>query len=171
MLTVENINLIQRLIAILALVLLSIQIYTNTNKKLFTYFMYLFIFVEPILVILARYIFNSDLDPFYMYTDLCVLCDGRGEFIINFLRIAFFSVSIAVFAPLFGYLDKTVKRYEKYLYYFYFVGFYSLSLYLFNSGPIIKPLWFVALFWVCQIVVLMKVFKEIKEIFKPKSKI
>ncbi len=171
MLTVENINLIQRLIAILALVLLSIQIYTNTNKKLFTYFMYLFIFVEPILVILARYIFNSDIDPFYMYTDLCVLCDGRGEFIINFLRIAFYSVSIAVFAPLFGYLDKTIKMYEKYLYYFYFVGFYSLSLYLFNSGPIIKPLWFVVFFWVCQIVVLMKIFKEIKEVLKPKSKI
>lgn len=171
MLTVENINLIQRTAAVLALVLLSIQIYTNTNKKLFTYFMYLFIFVEPILVILARYIFNSDLDPFYMYTDLCVLCDGRGEFIINFLRIAFYSVSIAVFAPVFGYLDKTIKKYEKFLRYFYFVGFYALSIYLYNSGPVVRPVWFVIIFWICQSLVLVKVFKEIKEVFKPKSKI
>ncbi len=171
MFTIDNINLIQRTTAVIAMVLLSVQIYSNTNKKIFTYFMYLFIFIQPILVILSRYIFNSDLDPFYMYTDLCVLCDGRGEFIINFLRIAFYSVSIAVFAPVFGYLDKTIKKYEKYLRYFYFVGFYSLSIYLFNSGPIIKPLWFVALSWVCQIVVLMKVFKEIKDVFKPKSKI
>lgn len=171
MLTIEYINLIQRTIAIIALGLLSVQIYTNTNKKIFTYFMYLFIFIQPILVILSRYIFNSDLDPFYMYTDLCVLCDGRGEFIINFLRIAFYAVSIAIFAPVFGYLDKTIKRYEKYLRYFYFVGFYSLSLYLFNSGPIIKASWFVLFFWICQIVVLVKVFKEVKEVFKPKSKI
>ncbi len=133
--------------------------------------MYLFIFIQPILVILSRYIFNSDLDPFYMYTDLCVLCDGRGEFIVNFLRISFYAVSIAVFAPFFGYLDKTIKKYEKYLRYFYFVGFYSLSIYLFNSGPIIKPLWFTIFFWICQIVVLMKIFKEIKEVLKPKSKI
>ena len=89
MLTIGNINLIQRTAAIIGLGLLAFQIYTNTSQKLFSYSMYLFIFIQPILVILSRYIFNSDLDPFYMYTDLCVLCDGRGEFIINFLRIAF----------------------------------------------------------------------------------
>ena len=169
MLTIENINLIQRAAAILALGLLSIQIYTNTNKKLFTYFMYLFIFIQPILIILSRYIFNSDMDPFYMYTDLCVLCDGRGEFIINFLRISFYAVSIAVFAPIFGYFDKTIKKYEKYLSYFYYVGFYSLSLYLYNSGPLTKPKLFILFYWACQLIVVSKMLILIKKSFKPKS--
>lgn len=169
MLTVEYINLIQRSAAIIALGLLALQILTNTNKKLFTYFMYLFIFIQPILVILSRYVFNSDLDPFYMYTDLCVLCDGRGEFIINFLRIAFYAVSIAVFVPIFKDYDKFLKTFhQKVTSFAYFVGFYALSLYLYNSGPIIKSNLFMIFFWGCELIVVSKIFKMVKPILKPK---
>ncbi len=172
MLTIENINLIQRTAAIIALGLLSLQIYTKSSKKIFTYFMYLFIFVQPILVVLSRYIFNSDLDPFYMYTDLCVLCDGRGEFIINFLRISFYTVSIAVFIPVFKDWNKFIKSYyNEVSTVAYYAGFYTLAIYLYLSGPLVKSELFNLYFWSCQLLVLFKIFKEIKFVFKPKSKV
>lgn len=171
MLTVENINLVQRLTAIIALGLLSVQIFSDTSKKIYTYFMYLFVFTQPILAVLSRYIFNSDLDPFYMYADICVLCDGRGEYVINFLRISFYATSIAVFANLLPYVDKWFKRNWQPFKYLYFVGFYTLSIYLYNSGPLTKPKLFTLFFWICQALVLIKIFKEVKLVFKPKSKV
>jgi hypothetical protein len=171
MLTIENINLIQRITAIIALGLLSVQIFSDTSKKIYTYFMYLFVFIQPILVVLSRYIFNSDLDPFYMYTDICVLCDGRGEYIINFLRISFYATSIAVFANFLPYIDRWFKKNWHFFKYFYFVGFYTLSIYLYNSGPLTKPKLFTLFFWICQALVLFKIFKEVKLVFKPKSKV
>lgn len=166
MITLENINLIQRNVSLIALFLLAIQIFTNTNKKLFTFFMYLFVLIQPFLIILGRYIFNSDLDPFYMFADLCVLCGNRFEFTINFLRIAFYSVSVAVFAPVFKNYDKLLKRYWRYSEILMYVGFYSLSIYVFNSSPIIKSNLFLLYFWGLQIVVLWGIYKRIKLYFR-----
>ncbi len=167
MLTLENINLAQRIVSLIALLLLSIQISSNTNKKLFTFFMYLFVLIQPFLIILARYIFNSDLDPFYMFTDLCVLCGNKAEFTVNFLRIAFYSVSVAVFVPLIKNYDKFLKKYWKYSEVFYYVGFYALSIYVFNSSPLIKSNMFLLYFWGLQVFVLAKMIEKIKRSFQP----
>lgn len=166
MITIETINLVQRITTIIALVLLSLQIYTNNSKKILVYLTYTFIFVQPLLVILSRYIFNSHLDPFYMYTDLCVMCDGKTEYYINFLRIAFYSASLAIFAPLLKNESKWLKKNWKLLEYLYYAGFYSLSLYLYNTGPIVKEKWFVYVFWIAQIAVLVSIVKEIKKLIK-----
>ncbi len=162
MLTLENINLAQRTVSLIVLLLLAVQISSNTNKKLFTFFMYLFVLVQPFLIILARFVFNSDLDPFYMFTDLCVLCGNRAEFTVNFLRIAFYSVTIAVFVPLIKNYDKFLKKYWKYSEVFYYVGFYALSIYVFNSGPLIKTNLFLFYFWGLQVAVLWSIYKKIK---------
>ncbi len=159
MLNIETTNLIQRSTAIIALGLLAVQLYFNNSSKILNYFVYLFIFIQPILIILGRYIFNSDFDPFYMYTDVCAICGSKSEYMINFLRIAFYSISVALFAPYF--------KLPKYLEYFYFIGFYSLSLYLYNTGPIVKTNYFVLFFWVCQIVVLVSFSKMFPKFKKP----
>lgn len=166
MLTIENINLAQRTVSLIALGLLAVQISLNTNKKLFTFFMYLFVLVQPFLIILARYIFNSDLDPFYMFTDLCVLCGNRTEFTVNFLRIAFYSVTIAVFVPLIKNYDNFLKKYWKYSEMFFFVGFYALSIYVFNSSPLIKSNLFLLYFWGLQVVTVWGIYKRIKLYFQ-----
>ena len=164
MLTLENINLAQRTISLIALSLLAVQISSNTNKKLFTFFMYLFVLVQPFLIILARYIFNSDLDPFYMFTDLCVLCGNKAEFTINFLRIAFYAVSIAVFVPLIKNYDNFLKKYWKYSEVFYYVGFYALSIYVFNSSPLIKSNLFLFYFCGLQAVIVWGIYKRVDKL-------
>lgn len=170
MFTLENINLLQRTVSLIALFLLAVQISSNTNKKLFTFFMYLFVLIQPFLIILARYVFNSDLDPFYMFTDLCVLCGNKSEFTVNFLRIAFYAVSVAVFVPLIKNYDKFLKKYSEVFYhgvasFAYFVGFYSLSIYVFNTSPIIKSNMFLLYFWGLQAVGVWAIYKRIKLYF------
>lgn len=166
MLTLENINLVQRTVSLIALSLLAVQISSNTNKKLFTFFMYLFVLVQPFFIILARYVFNSELDPFYMFTDLCVLCGNKAEFTVNFLRIAFYGVSVAVFVPLIKNYDNFLKKYWKYSELFFFVGFYALSIYVFNSSPLIKSNLFLFYFWGLQAVVVWGTYKRIKLYFR-----
>lgn len=164
MLTLENINLVQRTVSLIALGLLAVQISLNTNKKLFTFFMYLFVLIQPFFIILARYIFNSDLDPFYMFTDLCVLCGNKAEFTVNFLRIAFYSVTLAVFVPIIKNYDNFLKKYWKYSEVFYYVGFYALSIYVFNSSPLIKSNLFSFYFWGLQAVMFWTIYKRISNL-------
>jgi hypothetical protein len=166
MLTLENINLIQRTISLVALGLLAVQLYSNTSKKLFTFFMYLFVLIQPFLIILARYIFNSDLDPFFMFTDLCVLCGNKAEFTVNFLRITFYAVSLAVFVPLIKNYDNFLKKYWKYSEVFFYIGFYALSIYVFNSSPIIKSNLFLFYFWGSQGAVIWGIYKKIKQVVR-----
>lgn len=171
MLTFETVNLVQRSTAIIALFLLALQIYTNTSKKMYIYLTYLFVFIQPPLILLARYMFRNVRDPFYMYTDLCVLCDGKAEYIINFMRITFYAVSVAVFALIFKNMDKWLMKNYKKFEYLYIIGFYSLSIYLYNTGPLVRPKSFISIFWLCQLIVFISIFKMLPKILKPMSKI
>ena len=123
---------------------------------------YLFVFIQPILIILGRYFLYRRIDPFYMYTDLCVLCDGKLEYYINFLKITFYSVSIAIFAPFF--------HKSKLFDYLYFIGFYSLSIYIFTTSPFNNLILFKLFFWLCQFEVLVTIIKIFPKFFKPKLK-
>jgi hypothetical protein len=97
-----------------------------------------------------------------MLTDLCVLCGNKAEFTVNFLRIAFYAVSLAVFVPLIKNYDKFLRKYWKYSELFFFVGFYALSIYVFNSSPLIKTNLFSLYFWGLQGVVLWSIYRKIK---------
>lgn len=163
MVNVVTINLIQSYIAIITLGLLTIQIFWNIQNKFYKYFVYLFIFTLPILAILSKYFLYRKIDPFYMYTDLCILCDGKAEYYINFLRISFYSITIALFAPLF--------KLPKYFDYAYFIGFYALSIYIFTTSPFTNLTLFRVFFWVCQFGVLVSIVPKMREVFMPKPKV
>ena len=167
MVNVVTINLIQSYIAIITLGLLTIQILWNIQNKFYKYFAYLFVFTLPILAILSKYFLYRKIDPFYMYTDLCILCDGKAEYYINFLRISFYSISIALFAPLF----KLSKLYTKFSSLGYYIGFYSLSIHIFTTSPFINIFLFRIFFEVCQVGVLISIIKKMREMFAPKPKV
>ena len=140
------VNLVQSITAIIAFVFLTLQI--CTNAKIFKYLTYFFVFIQPILIIISVYFLYGRLDPFYMYTDLCLLCGKKYEYDINFLRIVFYAISIAFFAPYF--------KLSKYFNYLYYIGFYSLSIYLYNTSPYSNLKLFIYFFWLAQAVVLYR---------------
>jgi sulfoxide reductase heme-binding subunit YedZ len=59
---------------------------------------YSLIFLHPLVFLVSKYIATKALDPFYVFTGFCVLCQVRKEFFYTFGRLAFWLISAAVLA-------------------------------------------------------------------------
>lgn len=180
MTNLELINLLQRITGIAAFSLITLQIFLSTNRKYLKFHMlngilaYTFIFLHPILMIVYRYLYTSKIDPFYVYTDLCVLCDGMYETYVNLGRIAFYLLTLAVFVAKFrkGALflgkktsDWIVLNWRK-LHVINYVAFYFVSFHAINIGTESLNKVFIFFFWLCQLVVLYTVVKRVLDIIK-----
>jgi len=62
---------------------------------------YVLIFLHPIFFMLSRYFAGHGFDPFFTYIDVCILCSTKYDLYYTFGRVAFWLVTIAVFAGLF----------------------------------------------------------------------
>ena len=105
------INLFQRLFGLLAFSLIFVQVIlgsfmTRLTQKLggwiykfhitegiFTYF---FVLAHPFLFVLLNYKLTGKPDPFYVYTDICLICKPHIEYFYTFGRVAFWFLAIAV---------------------------------------------------------------------------
>lgn len=133
---------------------------------------YTFIFLHPILMILYRYSYSSDFDPFYVYTDVCVLCDGAYEHFVNLGRIAFYITTLTVITARFkNYFSNWIKNNWRKLHVLNYVAFYFVSIHAYNLGTDSINKLFIYFFWLCQLIVLISIFKKLSEVFKPRSKI
>lgn len=165
----QIINLLQRITGITAFVLITLQIYLSSSRKLIKYHMangilaYTFVFLHPVLMIVYRYILYQKMDPFYVFTDACLLCDGAYEYYINFGRIAFYLITIAVIAVKFRYLDAWLKNNWRKLHILNYVAFYAISIHAYKLGTDSSTKIFIFLFWVCQAVVLYRLLLKLKK--------
>lgn len=179
MINIETINLIQRVTGITAFALITLQIFLSSNRKFLKFHMlngilaYTFVFIHPILMILYRYSYSGDFDPFYVYTDLCVLCDGTYEHYVNLGRISFYLLTVSVFVAKFrkgisilgkSTSDWIVNNWRK-LHVINYLVFYLISIHAYNLGSDVSKKWFIYLFWFCQVVVIYTILKRIKEYY------
>ena len=111
--TILLINIFQRAVALVAFVMLFWQIVLGSfmHRWIEKYGAWVFkfhitegavayglIFLHPLAFLLFNYIATKVIDPFYVYTGFCVLCQTRTEFFYSFGRLAFWMVSAAVLA-------------------------------------------------------------------------
>lgn len=61
-------------------------------------FTYLVIFLHPFMFFLYTSKIFGKIDPFYVFTDYCVLCQNQQEFFYTFGRLAFWLITFAVVA-------------------------------------------------------------------------
>lgn len=178
MVDIQTINLIQRFTGIAAFVLITLQIFLSTNRKLTRFHMingilaYLFIFIHPILMILYRYSYMGSFDPFYVYTDVCVLCDGSYEYFVNYGRIAFYILTLTVVTAKFkNYLSDWFKNNWRKLHILNYAAFYFVSVHAINIGSDSSEKWFIYLFWSAQVIVLYAIAKRVREYYISKYKV
>lgn len=110
------VNFLQRLVGVIAFSLVFSQVMigslmTPLTQKLggFIYkfhvtegiLTYLLILTHPLLFILFNYKVGSGVDPFYVFTDICVICKPQIEYYYTFGRVAFWFLTIAVGAAYF----------------------------------------------------------------------
>jgi len=168
MTNLEIITLLQRITGIIAFSLLTLQIYLSSNRKFIKFHMlngilaYTFIFLHPVLMIVYKYIYSSKFDPFYVFTDICVLCDGVYEYYINFGRTAFYLVTIAVIAVKFRDVNTWLKIHWRKLHMLNYVAFYFVSIHAYNIGTDSSTKLFTYFFWLAQVVVLYRLLLKLK---------
>ena len=62
---------------------------------------YVFAFMHPIFFLLYNYFLGKGLDPFYVFTQICVLCPNLQELYYSLGRLSFWLINITVLAGLF----------------------------------------------------------------------
>ena len=109
-------NFLQRIIGLLAFSLMFWQIMLGANmfrlvEKLggwvFKFhviegiFIYVLVFLHPIFFMLFNYFTGHGLNPFYVFTDICVLCDRKIDLYYTLGRVSFWLINVTVLAGLF----------------------------------------------------------------------
>lgn len=174
MTNLEIINLLQRITGIIAFSLITLQIYLGSRKINLKLHMangliaYTFVLIHPLLLILYRYVFFGRFDPYYVFTDACVLCGNLNEYFINFGRIGLYLITIAVFVAKFKNIDKWLKANWTKIHPINYLAFYSLSIHALGVGTDSGSIIFILFFVFCQIVVLTSVVKFISKMLPPK---
>lgn len=96
-------------------------------------FVYILVLGHPSLYMGYRYLIGQGLDPFFIFTSVCVLCHTKLDLYYTFGRVAFWFVTTAVFAGLFRtatpFLRMHWRKFHILNYFaFLFVGYHSLML-------------------------------------------
>ncbi len=89
---------------------------------------YLLILVHTFSFVIFRYFTGHGFDPLYVYADVCALCGKPIEFYYNFGRLAFWSVTFAVFAGLFRTATPFLRVHWKKFHRLNFVAFLLVGL-------------------------------------------
>ncbi|HJX58926.1 hypothetical protein A2V61_01360 [Candidatus Woesebacteria bacterium RBG_19FT_COMBO_47_8] len=107
------VNLIQRVVGLVAFVLLFWQVVLGSFMQkwieklgawVFKWHLtegavaYSLILLHPLALLVFNYIARHVIDPFYVFTDFCLMCKTRPEFFYTLGRLSFWLVSAAVLA-------------------------------------------------------------------------
>ena len=110
---VQLISLLQRIAALIAFSAIFTQIITGAYlsrlskvfgswiRKFHTFqgvIAYLFVLAHPLLFLFFNFKTRGAIDPFYVFTDFCLLCPRPFELYFSFGRIAFWLTSLAALA-------------------------------------------------------------------------
>jgi predicted ferric reductase len=106
-----SLNFAQRLTALFILPLLAIQLYLGANMvylrrkfkgalvKLHIYqgiFIYFLILLHTLSFFFYNYFSKHLIDPFYVYTDFCLICDTKQELFLSLGRFAFWGITASI---------------------------------------------------------------------------
>lgn len=168
MTNIELVNILQRFSGIIALSLLTIQIYLGANRKKIKFhmlngiFTYLFVFIHPITYLLFRYFAIGKIDPLYVFVDVCVLCQNKYEHYLNLGRVAFYLITTAVIAVKFRNVSSWLKVNWRKLHILNYLAFYFVSFHSILLGTDSRKPLFLVYFIILQIVVLGSIIKKYK---------
>ena len=168
MTNLEIINLLQRITGMLALGLITLQIYLGASRKAIWFhringiLAYIFVFLHPLLLVFYDYVAFGRFDPLYVFVDVCLLCDSIRESLINLGRIAFYLITVAVIAIKFREFSSWLKTNWRKLHVLNYLAFYFVSFHSINIGTDSKSSLFLVYFWICQIIVLCSIIQKLK---------
>ena len=125
---------------------------------------YLLALIHPLFLFVFNYKIFHTFDPFYIYTQACLLCKPAIELFYTFGRLSIWLLTIGVLAVLFRNSDNWLKKNWRKLHCFNYVVFFLISLHGYFIGSDFKvfPLNYFFYFSVVIILstVVIKLFKN-----------
>ena len=175
------INLLQRFLGLLAFTLLFIQIFMGAymekleeklGKWVFKFHLfngvlvYFLIFLHPAFYMLFLYKIKGVLDPFYIYSDLCVLCKGNLEYFYNFGRVALWLITAGIIAAVFRGADPFMKKNWRKFHLLNYLAFFLVAIHLRGVGTDAVVMPFYAFYWFSLLSVLLFAGKRFRQALK-----
>ena len=144
----STLNLLERISGVFVFSLLFIQIALRKNINPI---IYLLIFIHPLFLFAFNYKIFHTLDPFYIYTQACLLCKNNLELFYTFGRLGFWFLTIALFAA----------NWKK-LHFVNYVVFFFVALHgwFVGSDFHLFPLSF--FFWLSTLIIFLTVLSEVR---------
>jgi len=168
------INLLQRITALIAFSALFTQIiigsYISKLSKIFGSWIkkfhifqgivsYAFVLAHPLLFVIFNFKTRGTIDPFYVFTDFCLLCPRPFELYFSFGRIAFWLISLAILAAVIKSEAWWRENWRKFHILNYFV-FFLIVVHAWFSGTDIASTPFVYVFWFGIIAVIYTILRK-----------
>jgi predicted ferric reductase len=97
--------------------------------KIITVFLIFFVIIHPLTFVLINFKIKGILDPFYVFTDVCVMCKNIFEFNYTFGRISFWLIIFTVLAKLIP-SEGWFKKYSKNIHALNYLAFIFILLHL-----------------------------------------
>lgn len=177
-------NFFQRVAALLAFSMLFVQLILGAFMVRFTEklggwafrfhvlhgaFLYVLIVAHPLLFVLLNFKAKGIIDPFYVFTQFCVLCSSRQEFWYTFGRLSFWLITLAVVAAKLRKQPWWSVHWRKF-HILNYITFFLISIHSWFSGTdIMQPpfviVYFLALF-IVSATVIYKLYPLAKKYFQ-----
>jgi len=166
------INFLQRMAALLIFSLLFVQIILGAWMQkwiekfggwIFRFhatqgaIAYSLILAHPLLFFLYNFKIKGVPDPFYVFTDFCLLCPKPIELYYTFGRVAFWFLSLAVIAAILRAEVWWRKNWRKF-HILNYSTFFLIAVHAWFTGTDIKTPPFLWLFWVAISIVTLSIF-------------
>jgi len=142
-------NIAQRILGLTAFTMLFIQILLGSfMPKLIDKFggwifsfhifqgvlIYTLIFLHPLAMVFHKYFVHQGFDPFYVFTDICFLCQNSFELLYSLGKLAFWFITISVLAGLFRTATPWMRVNWRKLHLLNYVSFMLIAIHSFFLG-------------------------------------
>lgn len=109
---------------------------------------YTAIIIHPFLLVLYKYMSGKGIDPVYVFAQVCLICQNKGELYYTFGRISFWLINITVFAGLFRTLNPFLRANWKKFHILNYVVFFAIAVhgYFVGSDFSLKPFLYFVIF-------------------------
>lgn len=108
---------------------------------------YSLILLHPVSYMLLLWRAGGPFDPFYIFTDYCLICETKQEFYITFGRVSFVLFTMAYLAGKFRTVDFLRKHWKKF-HIFNYLGFFLIAFHANRLGSDIHAPTFYWYYWV-----------------------
>lgn len=164
-------NFFQRVVALIAFSMLSFQLILGSFMTRFTQklggwalkfhlfegaVIYSLVVLHPLLFVFLNFKAKGIFDPFYVFTEFCVLCSSRQEFWYTLGRLSFWLITIAVVAAKLRTRPWWRVHWRKFHILNYFT-FFLIATHAWFSGTDVWEPPFVWIYWLAVFLILLTV--------------